>query len=400
MNQAQRNKLIIILGAIAAIGPLSIDMYLPGFSAIAQDLNTDISHVSLSLTTYFIGISVGQLVYGPLLDRFGRKKPLLIGFGLYLLAALGCAMAPNISSFIGLRLLLALGGCVGMVASRAIIRDRYESDEIARAFSALILVMGVAPIIAPTLGGHIVAAYGWRYIFWFLSVYAALLLLVIFFLLRESHGNHPEVSLRPKQVSRNYWSVLRNKEFLVYGMAATLGLAGMFSYISGAPYVVMERLGFSEEAFGWLFGINAMGFIACSQINRWLLKKRNSENVSMGVSYFTLLSAASLIISVSLNIPSVYAFLGALFIFISSLGFINPNLQGLALSPFKNNAGVASALIGSLRMLGGAVASSLVGIFHNDTAWPMVILMSICALLVFSILLGRRLGSTKLVIEN
>jgi len=158
-------RLILILGAIAALGPLSIDMYLPGFPEMAQDLGTEIEMLSLSLTAYFIGISIGQIIYGPLLDRFGRKKPLLIGFGIYVLAALGCAFSPNISTFIVMRFLLALGGCAGMVATRAIIRDSFQTSEIARAFSALILVMGVAPILAPMLGGLILQNFGWPFIF-------------------------------------------------------------------------------------------------------------------------------------------------------------------------------------------------------------------------------------------
>ncbi len=387
---SKQDKLIIILGAVAAIGPLSIDMYLPGFSAIAKDLNTSISTVSISLTTYFVGISVGQIAYGPILDKYGRKRPLLIGFTIYLLAAIGCAMAPNIEVFIALRLLLALGGCVGMVASRAIIRDRFESNEIARAFSSLILVMGVAPIIAPTLGGEIISALNWRFIFWFLTGYSLLLLILIQVSLPESFEGNRGVSLRPRQVALNYWEVLKNRQFLVFGGAATIGLAGMFTYISGSPYVLMEILGFEEKQFGWLFGLNASGFIAASQINKALLKKRNSENVSRFVSFITLASTLSLGLHAAMGFPSTFGFLASLFVFVASLGFINPNMQAVALQPFKDNAGVASALIGSIRMLGGAIASSLIGLLHNDTAYPMIFLMLGCALAVVLILQLRR----------
>jgi DHA1 family bicyclomycin/chloramphenicol resistance-like MFS transporter len=387
---SKQDRLIIILGSIAAIGPLSIDMYLPGFSAIAKDLNTSISQVSLSLTTYFIGISLGQIAYGPLLDKYGRKRPLLIGFIIYLIAAIGCAMAPTIEVFIVLRFLLALGGCVGMVASRAIIRDRFESNEIARAFSSLILVMGVAPIIAPTLGGEIVRLLNWRYIFWFLAIYSFLLLLLVRFGLPESNAGNRNISLRPKQVWRGYLQVLKNRDFLIYGGAATLGLAGMFTYISGSPFAVMELLDFKDNQFGWLFGINASGFIAASQVNKALLKKRNSETVSFVVSIFTLGATLLLVVNAALGIIWPMLFLLSLFIFVASLGFINPNMQALALSPFKNNAGVASALIGSIRMLGGAITSALVGVFHNNTAVPMAVIMLVCATAVFLILVIKR----------
>lgn len=390
LSPQRRRKLILILGSIAAIGPLSIDMYLPGFSAIAADLNTTVSRVSLSLTTYFVGISIGQIIYGPLLDRFGRKPPLLIGFTLYFLAAIGCALATDIVSFILLRFLLALGGCVGMVASRAIIRDHFENDEIARAFSSLILVMGAAPIIAPTIGGQLVAGPGWRSIFWFLTAYSFALVLLVRFALPESRGRQNSVSLKPREIARNYWSVMRNRTFLIYGTAGTIGLASMFTYIAGSPLVIMEILGFDETSYGWLFGLNALGFISGSQINKQWLRKRHSEQVSLIMSGLTLLSALLLLISLLMGIPSVWFFLACLFLFTSSLGFVNPNLQAIALGPFRENAGVASALVGSIRMTGGAIASALVGILANGTAYPMVLLMLGCALSVSGILLYQR----------
>lgn len=391
MNKAERTKLIVLLGAVAAIGPLSIDMYLPGFSAIAKDLDTSIAKVSVSLTAYFVGISLGQLVYGPILDRYGRIKPLLIGFGLYLIAAIASALAPDIYSFIGMRFLLALGGCVGMVAARAMIRDNYEGDGIARAFSSLILVIGAAPIIAPTLGGYVVAWLGWRYIFWFLAAYAFVLLFLVRFLLDDRRGPDPGVNLRPRAVLANYGSVFRNSDFRVYGISAAIGLAGMFTYISGSPFVFMDLLGLNEEQFGWVFGANALGFIGGSQINKALLRKRNSASVSFFMAILTLVSACYLLFNVSLGLSNLWAFLGGLFSFTLSLGFVNPNLQALALQPFKQNAGVASALIGSIRMMGGAVASALVGLLHNGTAYPMVGLMLFCASSVFLILLLRRI---------
>jgi DHA1 family bicyclomycin/chloramphenicol resistance-like MFS transporter len=397
---SRQDKLILILGTIAAIGPLSIDMYLPGFTAIAKDFNTGVSMVSLSLTAYFLGISVGQIAYGPILDRFGRKKPLLIGFSLYLVAAVACATAASIELFIAARLLLALGGCVGMVASRAIIRDRFESNEIARAFSSLILVMGVAPIIAPTLGGEIIAALNWRYIFWFLAGYSFLLLVLIQMGLPESNAGSTSVSLRLKPVSLNYWSVLKKRQFLVFGGAATLGLMGIFTYISGSPFVLMELLGFKESQFGWLFGLNASGFILGSQINKALLKKHDSEKVTLVVSFFLFGAGLSLLFNTALGLPSTIWFLASLYVFVASLGFINPNMQAAALQPFKNNAGVASALLGSIRMLGGALASALVGLLHNDTAYPMIFLILFCALAILFILALRRTNAFSIAMPT
>ncbi|PTM02729.1 MAG: Bcr/CflA family drug resistance efflux transporter [Bacteroidetes bacterium] len=379
-------RLILILGAIAALGPLSIDMYLPGFPEMAKDLETEIELLSLSLTAYFIGISLGQIIYGPLLDRFGRKRPLLIGFSIYVVAALGCAMSPNIATFISMRFLLALGGCAGMVATRAIIRDSFEANQVARAFSALILVMGVAPILAPLLGGVILQNFGWPFIFFFLAIYALLILIFSALFLKESHSGDESVSLWPKQVFIQYEKVLKNRSFFVYGLAGSVAMAAMFTYISGSPFVVREVLAFDEIYFGWIFGANAIGYISASQINRRLLKSYSTQLISQRVSWVFGFLSLLLILQVVLNLPNTYLFLLNLFLFLSCLGFINPNMQALALSPFTKNAGVASALVGGLRMLSGAIASLLISLLHNDTALPMGLLMGMAGLGFFLIL--------------
>lgn len=379
-------RLILILGAIAALGPLSIDMYLPGFPEMAADLETEIELLSLSLTAYFIGITIGQVIYGPLLDRYGRKKPLLIGFSIYVLAALGCAYSPNISTFIAMRFLLALGGCAGMVATRAIIRDSFKTSEVARAFSALILVMGVAPILAPMLGGIILQNFGWPFIFYFLAAYALLILLFAGFFLKESHPGDSNVSLLPKQVVIQYNKVLKNRSFFIYGIAGSVAMAAMFTYISGSPFVVREVLQFDEIYFGWIFGANAIGYITASQINRQLLKSYATHHIARRVSVVFGILSIGLILQVVLNLPNMYLFIINLFLFLSCLGFINPNMQALALAPFTKNAGVASALVGGLRMLSGVIASLLISLLHDGTALPMGLLMGLSGLGFFLIL--------------
>lgn len=391
MTKKQERGLILLLGAIAAMGPFTIDTYLPGFPAIAKDLHTEISMVSLTLTSYFIGISVGQIIYGPLLDRYGRKKPLIIGLVLYLVAALGCALAANVYWLIGLRLLQAFGGCAGMVASRAIVRDRFPVKETARIFSSLLLVMGIAPIVAPTLGGYITSHLGWRYIFIMLAAFAAMLVALVYYLLSESKSPDGEVSLRPRRIARNYWQVLSNRDFLVYGLAGSMATAGMFTYIAGSPFVIMEILGFQEKTYGWIFGINALGFISGSQVNRALLKKRDSEKVTQVSAVLILTICILALVQVFAGLTSAYTFLATLFSFLFFLGFLNPNTTALALGPFTRNTGVASALIGSVRMLGGAVSTALIGALHNGTAMPMVGIMLGCALVSFLLLFSYRL---------
>jgi DHA1 family bicyclomycin/chloramphenicol resistance-like MFS transporter len=335
MNKKQQLNLIIILGALAALGPFSIDTYLPGFPAIAEDLDTTISKVSLTLTSYFIGISVGQLIYGPMLDRFGRKKPLILGLGLYFLTSVTCIFVPNIDLLIGLRLLQALGGCVGMVATRAIVRDRFEVKEIARAFSSLILVMGVAPIIAPTIGGYIANALGWRYIFVLLSLFSAALIIILHNFLSESKEPDRDVSLKISSIIKNYWKVLKNREFVLYGFAGSMAMAGLFVYIAGSPFVFMELLGFSEKSYGWLFGLNAFGFIAGSQLNRHVLKKRDSEKVTMITAILMFTISMFALGGAALNLLNTFLICATLFGFMFFLGFVNPNTTAMALAPFE-----------------------------------------------------------------
>ncbi len=400
MTKSQQNIIILILGAIAALGPFSIDMYLPGFSAIAQDLNTDVASVGLTLTSYFIGISVGQLIYGPLVDRYGRKKPLLIGLAIYLVAGFGCAFSPNINWLIGLRLVLALGGCVGMVASRAIVRDIFPVNETARVFSTLLLVMGIAPIIAPTVGGYVTSELGWRYIFVILSIISLILILIVYKYLDETKKFDPKVSLKLGAVSKGYIAVLKKPEFLVFGLAGSITMAGMFTYITGSPYVLMEIHGFSETEFGWIFGINAFGFIAGSQVNRAWLKKRETESISNIVSVLLFVVGAFLLLAYILEILNAQLLLPLLFLFLFISGFLNPNTTALALEPFSTNAGVASALIGSFRMFSGAVASGLISLFFDGTQLPMVCIMLGCSAGVMILIQYYRLSSKKRIQQD
>ncbi|MGS2741156.1 multidrug effflux MFS transporter [Sinomicrobium sp. M5D2P17] len=394
MTKKQQQVLIVILGFIAALGPFSIDMYLPGFPAIAEDLKTDDAHVSLTLTTFFVGISVGQLIYGPLLDRFGRKKPLLIGLAIYAFAAIGCALSPDIWWLIGMRLILALGGCVGMVAYSAIIRDRFPVDEIAKAFSSILLVMGVAPVLAPTLGGIFTGAFGWRSIFVFLFVIAVILMVVIRFFLEESKGQDREVSLRPEKIAGNYISVLRNNDFILYGLSGSIAMAIMFAYVSGIPFVLMKIYGVSESTFGWMFGMNACGFIAGSQCNRYLLNRFDAVELTRKTSFIQLILTVIFLIGVWRFELPLSVFAGLLFCILFLLGFINPNSTALSLRPFSNNIGSASAMNGSFKMGAGAAISALMGVMYDGTKFPMILLIFLMSFISFILLLmaGKKSG--------
>jgi MFS transporter, DHA1 family, multidrug resistance protein len=390
LEKKEKNKIILVLGALAALGPFTIDMYLPGFPAIAADLNTSIARVGLSLTSYFIGISVGQLFYGPLVDRYGRKKPLLAGLLIYIVAAIGCALSPSVDWLIGQRLLLALGGCAGMVASRAMVRDLFPTNETARVFSTLILIMGVAPIVAPTLGGYISAHFGWRIIFYVLVGIAATLFFLVFRFLPESKAPDATVSLRPRRVLQEYGQVVREPGFLAYALAGSIAFAGLFAYISGSPFVFMQYFGLSETWYGWLFGLNAFGFILGSQINRLWLRTKSAAQISRRAVWAQAMAGIALAAGSLFGLLDTSSSLALIFIYMFFIGFIAPNATALALKPFTRFAGSASALLGSLQMITGALASGLVSYFHNNTPLPMALIMAGSASIALFILLVYR----------
>jgi len=378
MDRKQQNTILFVLGALSAIAPFSVDMYLPGFPAIARDLRTEIALVGLTLTSYFIGLSIGQLMFGPVLDRYGRKRPLLAGLLVYILAAVGCAFSPSIHYLIGLRLFLAMGCCVGMVGSTSVIRDLFSGREVARALSMIMTIFGVAPIIAPTIGGLIVTTLGWRFIFGILAVMGAFVLVAIKKVLPETKEADPSISLRPKNVILGYLKVFREHQFVIYVLAGAAGSAGLFSYITSSPFVYIDLFGFTATQFGWVFGVNALAMVVGNQINRVLLRKYDSARILPVVTALQSAIGILLLTGSLMGFLTKMAFVGLMVLFLFCFGFINPNSAALALQPFSRNVGSASAIMGSTIMISGALASGLVSYFHNGTAVPMTLMMTIC----------------------
>lgn len=397
MNKKKHAVIIPILGALIGITPFSIDMYLPGFPAIASDLHAEIAQVTLSLTSFFIGVAVGQLLLGPLSDRYGRKKPLFFGLVLYVLASFGCALAHSVEMLIVLRVLQALGGCAGMVISRAMVRDLFTGSEIAKAFSLLMLVMGVAPILAPTIGGFVTTTLGWRYIFVVLLLIGLSLLVIAKRVLPETREPDVSLSLHPLQVLREYLVVFREHRFATYALTGGLASAGLFAYIAGSPFVFMKLFGISEQHYGWVFGLNALGLITASQINRVLLRKRSSAEIILRASTLQCSFGVLLALGTGMRFLGFGGTFFLIFGFMMMQGFVFPNASALAIEPFTRNAGSAAALLGSLQMTSGAVASALVSYCHNNTALPMAGVMATCGILSFSTLLSGRAVMRKKV---
>lgn len=400
--QAKDNVfLIVILGLLSAIGPFSIDMYLPGFPSIAEHLHTTVAHVSLSLSSFFIGISAGQFLYGPLLDRYGRKKPLYFGISLYLIASIGCTFVITANDLIILRFLQAVGSCSGMVAARAMVRDLFAVKDNAKIFSLLMLVVGVSPIIAPTLGGYVTATIGWRFIFVVLAVMAAFILAAVHFILPESRKPNPDHSLKPKPIVLSFISIFKVPQFFTYAFTGSIATAGLYAYIAGSPYVFMELFKVSDKQYGWIFALIALGLIGSSQLNSVLLRVYKSEQIIRVALLCQAIIALSLFLGTILGLLELFSTIFFIFIYLCCQGFIFPNSSALSLAPFTTNAGSASALLGGIQMTIGAFTSALVSFLSNHTPLPMTGVMACCALTGFTVLtVGTKIISYRASVEE
>jgi DHA1 family bicyclomycin/chloramphenicol resistance-like MFS transporter len=370
--------LVFILATLTAFGPLSIDMYLPAFPQIANDFHTSIVTVQLSLTSFFLGLALGQLFYGPVIDRFGRKPPVYFGLVVYGLASILCAVAPSVEILILGRFLQALGACAGMVVSRAVVRDLYEERDAARVFSLLMLVMGVAPILAPIVGGYITTHWGWHSVFGLLGSISLICLFAVFAVLPETRGPNPLVKL--SSALQTYGSIAKNRRFIGYTISGALAQAGMFAYITGSPFVFIELFKVPAAHYGWIFGSNAFGLIAASQINVRLLKKTPPEKILRYSFGILALASISLVLATVARL-GFWGLVIPLFVYIATLGITLPNTAAAALSSEGARAGSASAFLGTMQFTLAAITSAAVSSFDTGTSMPMSATMASCGAL-------------------
>lgn len=386
MHSKNRTTIILILGFLSAIAPFSIDMYLPGFPAIAKDLHTSIESVSYSLSSFFIGVCIGQVLCGPLLDRYGRKMPLYAGMLLYTAATIGCVFTNSVELLIALRFLQAVGGCVSMVAPRAIIRDLFPVQESAKIFSYMILILGVSPIIAPTAGSYMVTHFGWHSVFILLTILGVLLIIAVFAGLPESKQPDPNYSLQPKVILSSFTIVLKQPQFFTYAITGAISAAGLFAYLAGSPYVFMELFGTTEQQYGGIFALIAAGLITSSQLNNWLLKKYSSQHIVRVTLSIQTITGLLLFGATAIGWLNLYSTIALIFVYLSCQGFNFPNSAALSMAPFTNHAGSASALMGAIQMGMGALASAAVGLFTPHNAMPLTGVMAACVLLAWLLL--------------
>jgi MFS transporter, DHA1 family, multidrug resistance protein len=376
-------RLAVILGALTAMGPLAIDMYLPALPTIAREMASSTASVQVSLAVYFIGLACGQAFYGPFSDRWGRKRALYFGLTLFAASSVGCAMAGDVTALIALRFLQALGGCAPLVVPRAVVRDYFDQRGSVRMLSVLMLVMGLAPILAPLIGGQLLVNFGWRSVFWVLAAYGAFWLVIVTMFLPESLPPARRRRQRAVDVVATYRGLLRDRTYIGYVLTGALIFAGLLAYISGSPFVFIEVFRVPPEQYGLFFGVNAIGIIVASQVNRWLANKYDARHIIGAVLPVSVTAGAVLLIDAATGFGGFAGILVPLFFYIATHGFIMPNTTALAMAPHGAVAGSASALLGTVQFVLGASAGALLGVLGNGTAVPLAAVIAGCAALAF-----------------
>ncbi|XUL87722.1 multidrug effflux MFS transporter [Streptomyces galilaeus] len=382
---------VLILGGLTATPPLSMDMYLPALPAVTRALHAPAATVQLTLTACLAGMALGQLVVGPMSDRWGRRRPLLSGLAVYVVATALCAVAPNVEFLVAFRLLQGLAGAAGIVIARAVVRDLYDGVAMARFFSTLMLVSGVAPIIAPLVGGQILRVTDWRGVFVVLTFVGAALAVLVWTRLPETLAPADRHVGGTGEALRSMRRLLADLPFTGYMLTGGFAFAALFAYISASPFVVQEIYGASPQTFSLLFGVNSVGLVAVGQINGKLLVGRVSMDKVLGAGLAVVVLAATALLLMATGAFGEVGLLPvatALFVLMSAMGVTLPNAQTLALMRTKHSAGSASALLGTSSFLIGAVASPLVGIAGEHTAVPMAVVQLVAALVAVACFVG------------
>lgn len=372
--------MVVLLGLLTAMGPLAIDMYLPSLPAIGIDLNAQGGQTQATVSAFLAGMAIGQFFYGPASDRFGRKPAILSGVVIYTLASAACALAQNAEQLIAFRFVQAVGACAGGVVARAVVRDQFSHVETARMLSLLMLVMGLAPILAPLGGGLLLNFGSWRLIFGFMAVFGVAVGLATVLRLKESRSEETSLQARSETPVRAYLALLKQRRLMGFAAVGALNGATLFTYIAASPELLIETYKVPAAAFGWVFGLNAAGIIGANQVNRLLLRRHTSEKILARANLCAIGVGAVLALAAVSGFGGPWSVLPLLFLLLSTHGFVQGNAMAGALNMDPLRAGSISALMGTVSFGAGALASMASGVLHDGTPRPMALVMLICVI--------------------
>ncbi|KMY50371.1 multidrug effflux MFS transporter [Peribacillus loiseleuriae] len=390
-SKSKRLWLALILGTLSAFGPLSLDMYLPALPVLADDLRSSASYAQLSLTACMLGLAIGQIFAGPLSDVKGRRTPLLVGLFLYILSSLLCIVAPSIEIFVILRFTQGIAGAVGIVISRAIVRDLYSGTELTKFFALLMLVNGSAPILAPIAGGQLLEFTSWRGIFFVLSLIGMMTLIFVFSGLGETLPLERRSKGGLKQTFLTFRKIIGNRLFMGYALSQGFIGAGLFAYIAGSPFVLQNIYQLSPQMFSLCFAVNGAGIIIFTQLTGKLAARFGETKLLITGLGLSAVAGTSLLLMILLNV-GLFGILIPLFVLVSCVGIINTSIFSLAMKDQANSAGSASALLGLMTFLFGGIVAPFVGIGGENTALPLGIIIAtaeVGALVIYFVLVGR-----------
>ncbi len=386
---APKRGLIILLGSLTAFSPLAIDMYLPAFPQIQHDLRAAPGTVPLTLSFFIAGLPMGQFLIGPISDQTGRKLPLLLGCAGFSLSAVICGFAQSVGWLIGARFFMGITGAAGLVVSRAIVRDLFDEVRSASVYSFMMMITGIAPVIAPLAGGFVLTFASWRAVFGVLAAFGATCILAIILVINESLPRESRLRRSWPVVARRSLGILFDSRFFRYGAAIGFTYGALFAYITAAPAVFMELYDLTPQRFSLLFSSVAVGIYLAAQLNRWLLRHFAPQQILQVAAGVGAIAGGFLAAEAMLGIGGFYLFYATLYVCIATLGLIFPNATALAMAPFGQEAGAASAVLGLLQYAGGAAVAAAVALTQNGTAGPMSIAVAICELLVLIVVRMR-----------
>jgi DHA1 family bicyclomycin/chloramphenicol resistance-like MFS transporter len=367
--------LVVLLGSLTAMGPVAIDMYLPSLPSIETGLRASAGETQATVSAFLAGMAVGQLFYGPAADRLGRRPPILLGAVIFVAASIACALASSPAMLIGARFVQALGACAGGVVARAVVRDRFNHTETARMLSLLMLIMGLAPILAPLLGGALLGFGGWRLNFWFMASFGVAVGVAALLRLKESRSEETTAHAATESPLQAYVALMREPRLVGYALAGALNGATLFTYIASSPDLLIKTYGIAPAAFGWLFGLNAIGIIGSNQVNRMLLRRWTPDHVLARSSLISVGVAIMLMAAAVTGIGERWSVLPLLLMLLSTYGFLGGNTMAGALNVDPRRAGAISALMGAMSFGAGALASAAAGVLHDGTPRPMALVM-------------------------